>query len=612
MIEPRRWYWLRLELIGYTLVAAFTALAMAFLIVLGPLMLEAARRHIPLIVETNEQFLNVARYGITIAALIVALFILHAWLPAGRRGFLQILPGIVFTLVASLVSGIVFGQYLARFANNYVTMYAGPRLGHHRAGVSVFHRRDLRLWRRTERGDHQVAAAARRVASSSAVARALGLTGLTRKASAPAARDAASSSPRPDTPMIAMRPNGGLKRANSPDRLDAVDARQHHVHQHRVEVALRDPLGGGLAAPDEFRLMAEFGEDRIEHDAAERIVLDAENAQRRAPASTAHRHRRPNWPPSAPWRGSSVTVSVKVVPPPRRCATTMSPPIARASCFTDDSPSPAPPKREAMRDIGLRERAEQPLDLVQREADPAVGNRKGDADLAFAAAHRRDRRARRRRCSVNFTALSIRFSSAARRRTGSPTTSAGSFSEISTWDCRPLAAARPASESPALRASARRSNKSCRTPAARDRRCCAASTNKVARLARCSAPALMVSTQRRSRSSRSEVARRSLMARIPVSGVRTSWANAASAASTMPGPAQPLAARWRALPAASAWSALFRRPLLRRRVVRCERDFGAMISLTLAASTMPWPGARSHAEAGFSPCDRRYGKAAAG
>jgi len=125
VIEPRRWYWLRLESIGYTLIAAVTALAMAFLIVLGPLMLEAARRHIPLIVESNEQLLSLSRYSITIAALIVALLILHAWLPAGRRGFLQILPGIIFTLVASLVSGIVFGQYLARFANNYVTMYAG-------------------------------------------------------------------------------------------------------------------------------------------------------------------------------------------------------------------------------------------------------------------------------------------------------------------------------------------------------------------------------------------------------------------------------------------------------------------------------------------------------
>jgi membrane protein len=125
VVEPRRWYWLRLESIGYTLLAALTTLLMSFLIVLGPLILEAARRYIPLIVETNEQFLTLTRYSTAITAMTVALFILHAWLPAGRRGFLQILPGIVFTLVGSLVSGMVFGQYLARFANNYVTMYAG-------------------------------------------------------------------------------------------------------------------------------------------------------------------------------------------------------------------------------------------------------------------------------------------------------------------------------------------------------------------------------------------------------------------------------------------------------------------------------------------------------
>jgi len=125
MSEPRRWYWLRLESIGYTLIAAFTSLAMAFLIVLGPLIIEAVRRHLPVMIETNESLLSVVRYGITIIALIIALLVLHAWLPAGRRSFLQILPGIVFTMVASLISGIVFGQYLARFANNYVTMYAG-------------------------------------------------------------------------------------------------------------------------------------------------------------------------------------------------------------------------------------------------------------------------------------------------------------------------------------------------------------------------------------------------------------------------------------------------------------------------------------------------------
>src|ERR1043166_4653193 len=125
VVEPRRWYWLRLESIFYTLIAAVTSLAMAFFIVLGPLMLEAARRYVPLIIETNQHFLNVTRYGITVTALVIALFILHAWLPAGRRSFSQILPGILFTVVGSLISGIVFGQYLARFANNYVSMYAG-------------------------------------------------------------------------------------------------------------------------------------------------------------------------------------------------------------------------------------------------------------------------------------------------------------------------------------------------------------------------------------------------------------------------------------------------------------------------------------------------------
>jgi membrane protein len=125
VVEPRAWYWLRLESIGYTLVAAIASLLMAFLIVLGPLILETARQYIPFFVESNEWLLFYARYGITISAMILALFVLHAWLPCGRRGFLQILPGIVFTMVASLISGVVFGQYLARFASNYVTMYAG-------------------------------------------------------------------------------------------------------------------------------------------------------------------------------------------------------------------------------------------------------------------------------------------------------------------------------------------------------------------------------------------------------------------------------------------------------------------------------------------------------
>ena len=202
--EPRRWYWLRLELIGYTLIAAFTSLAMAFLIVLGPLIIEAVRRHIPLIVETNEYFLNVARYGVTIAALIISA-VYPACLAAGGSAQLPADPA-RHRLHLYRVDRVghrvrpVSGALRQQLRHDVCR----PGLRHHCAGVSVFHRRDLRVWRRIERRDHQIAAAARRVASSSAVAKARGDTGLTRKASAPTARDAASSSPRPDTPMIAI------------------------------------------------------------------------------------------------------------------------------------------------------------------------------------------------------------------------------------------------------------------------------------------------------------------------------------------------------------------------------------------------------------------------
>lgn len=125
VVEPRSWYWLRLESIGYTMVAAVMSLAMAFLIVLGPLILATARRYIPLRVEPNENLFTVLRFGLTIVALIAALVIVHKWLPAGTRKMREIMPGIVVTMAASLVSGIVFGKYLESFASNYVTTYAG-------------------------------------------------------------------------------------------------------------------------------------------------------------------------------------------------------------------------------------------------------------------------------------------------------------------------------------------------------------------------------------------------------------------------------------------------------------------------------------------------------
>ena len=141
----------------------------------------------------------------------------------------------------------------------------------------------------------------------------------------------------------------------------------------------------------------------------------------------------------------------------------MSPPIARASALTDDSPSPAPPKREAIETLACENGRNRRLISLSVRPMPLSETAKAMLTLPFGPRIGLTVSATPP-ASVNLAALSIRFSSAARSRTGSPITNAGSFSEISTSDCRPFAVARPASESPTLRASARRSKKSCRTP----------------------------------------------------------------------------------------------------------------------------------------------------
>jgi membrane protein len=57
--------------------------------------------------------------------LIVTLILVHLWLPAGRRRFKEILPGILVTLVLWLAAGTLFGRYLADYAFTYSVYYAG-------------------------------------------------------------------------------------------------------------------------------------------------------------------------------------------------------------------------------------------------------------------------------------------------------------------------------------------------------------------------------------------------------------------------------------------------------------------------------------------------------
>ena len=123
-VEMRPWWVLRLESIAYVLVGAAGLVALSILIVLGPLIFHTAEMYAPWI-STIEARLTFARYGIAALVLIVALILVHKWLPFGRRRLSEIAPGILVTLVGWIVLGAAFGRYLAQFSSTYVTTYAG-------------------------------------------------------------------------------------------------------------------------------------------------------------------------------------------------------------------------------------------------------------------------------------------------------------------------------------------------------------------------------------------------------------------------------------------------------------------------------------------------------
>jgi membrane protein len=122
--EPRAWWLLRIESIVYVLIGAAAILAFSFLVVLEPLIWDLLVRYLPALAPF-DWLVTVARYAVAASVLIVALFIVHLWLPAGRRSVAQITPGIVVTLLLWMASGAAFGRYLANYAFAYVSMYAG-------------------------------------------------------------------------------------------------------------------------------------------------------------------------------------------------------------------------------------------------------------------------------------------------------------------------------------------------------------------------------------------------------------------------------------------------------------------------------------------------------
>ena len=96
-LRQRSWWLSRLESIGYVLVGAVAILAFSFLVVLAPVIWDKLLRYVPTL-EPFSGLITFARFAVAVMVLVIALMIVHLWLPAGRRRFVEIAPGIVATM----------------------------------------------------------------------------------------------------------------------------------------------------------------------------------------------------------------------------------------------------------------------------------------------------------------------------------------------------------------------------------------------------------------------------------------------------------------------------------------------------------------------------------
>jgi membrane protein len=122
--ETRPWWWLRLQSLAFALVASAGLLALAFLVVLGPLIWSTILSFVPALAPL-QFIVTFTRLGVATLLLAITLVIAHRWLPARRVRFIDIAPGVIATFASSIAFAGLFGVYLNEFARNYVSTYAG-------------------------------------------------------------------------------------------------------------------------------------------------------------------------------------------------------------------------------------------------------------------------------------------------------------------------------------------------------------------------------------------------------------------------------------------------------------------------------------------------------
>ena len=121
--ESRYWYMTRLASLGFVLAGVLILAALSILLVAVPLAVRYTGEWWPWL---GGVLATVDNWSLPLALIMLTggLLVSHLWLPDGHRKVVDVLPGIVLTLVCWTIGAYAFASYLATFAT-YVSTYAG-------------------------------------------------------------------------------------------------------------------------------------------------------------------------------------------------------------------------------------------------------------------------------------------------------------------------------------------------------------------------------------------------------------------------------------------------------------------------------------------------------
>ena len=123
VVETRSFIFRRVQSLAFVFIATFGFLVISVLLVFAPLIVRLALAKFAWL-EPYLGTITLWRFVIASTVIVFGLVAVHVWLPAGKRRFVDIVPGILFTLIGWLAGSAVFAAYLDNFSS-YVTTYAG-------------------------------------------------------------------------------------------------------------------------------------------------------------------------------------------------------------------------------------------------------------------------------------------------------------------------------------------------------------------------------------------------------------------------------------------------------------------------------------------------------